>query len=466
MKKFLLTMIFVSLFIVGGKVEALVFEYNNQVHVITERENPCGKADEMEFMGYSPNGDLYFDFDGETKKVTKDNKCLLLTTEDKFLVTQLKRYRYELEVDDNEDLVINRYDNRYEEAYFQTQDTVKDSKKTYYTYDEDNGEMIEFFGTAFNRIDTYYEAGYVTMIDSTEEEKNVVYYSRFGNDAPNGKFVFNKTDDFDKEYLLDYYVVNNDVLEPEKVAELNKEAFDKIINDMSESYIEIVNILDNYFVSIEDENGDQYIYDIEGKLLAKNGLVYPIVEGLYMIFDSENEPGIYDAKGNLIIEVKDYAVILEVYFSDYKGIMLGIKDLDEIEQMELLEHRVYDIIKGENQKFDGKDLSFTISGDYSLFDKILVDGKEVDSKNYTVESGSTIITLKESYLKTLSIGNHTLRVEYNDGGYVETTFETAKVITNPPTYDNLGTSMLIGIVSLLGLLGSAVYFRKTNKVSL
>lgn len=39
----------------------------------------------------------------------------------------------------------------------------------------------------------------------------------------------------------------------------------------------------------------------------------------------------------------------------------------------------------------------------------------VDAKNYTAVSGSTIVTLSADYLKTLSTGNHTLTVLFNDG---------------------------------------------------
>jgi hypothetical protein len=78
----------------------------------------------------------------------------------------------------------------------------------------------------------------------------------------------------------------------------------------------------------------------------------------------------------------------------------------------------YDIIKGEDGKYTqggSEGLSFTANGAYSKFTGILVDNKVVDSKHYTAESGSTVITLKASYLDTLSTGKHTLTVVYTDG---------------------------------------------------
>ena len=40
--------------------------------------------------------------------------------------------------------------------------------------------------------------------------------------------------------------------------------------------------------------------------------------------------------------------------------------------------------------------------------KILIDGKEVPKDKYTVSKGSTVITISNSYLKTLQEGNHTI----------------------------------------------------------
>lgn len=57
-----------------------------------------------------------------------------------------------------------------------------------------------------------------------------------------------------------------------------------------------------------------------------------------------------------------------------------------------------------------------------------VDGTLIDAKNYTAVSGSTVITLKADYLKTLSVGTHKLTVVYTDGG-CSANFEVKKVAT-------------------------------------
>ena len=51
----------------------------------------------------------------------------------------------------------------------------------------------------------------------------------------------------------------------------------------------------------------------------------------------------------------------------------------------------------------------------SKFKEVRVDNVTVDGSNYTLTEGSTIVTFKESYLKTLSEGEHTFKIISNDG---------------------------------------------------
>ncbi|WP_218916878.1 X2-like carbohydrate binding domain-containing protein, partial [Kallipyga massiliensis] len=65
-----------------------------------------------------------------------------------------------------------------------------------------------------------------------------------------------------------------------------------------------------------------------------------------------------------------------------------------------------------------------------------VDGNELAKENYTVTEGSTIITLKESYMNSLAAGKHTLTVAFKEGngfaaGTVEHTFEVKEAQPNP-----------------------------------
>ena len=67
---------------------------------------------------------------------------------------------------------------------------------------------------------------------------------------------------------------------------------------------------------------------------------------------------------------------------------------------------------------------------------VKVDGNELAKENYTVTEGSTIITLKESYLNSLAAGKHTLTVAFKEGngfaaGTVEQTFEVKEAQPAP-----------------------------------
>ncbi|MGN1405163.1 MAG: X2-like carbohydrate binding domain-containing protein, partial [Erysipelotrichaceae bacterium] len=78
----------------------------------------------------------------------------------------------------------------------------------------------------------------------------------------------------------------------------------------------------------------------------------------------------------------------------------------------------YKFLEGENSSWtinSDKALSFRADGDFNSFESVKIDGKVVESANYDVESGSTIVSLKKEYLNTLSVGTHTITIVFNDG---------------------------------------------------
>ena len=116
----------------------------------------------------------------------------------------------------------------------------------------------------------------------------------------------------------------------------------------------------------------------------------------------------------------------------------------------------YDIIKGDGGKWTkggSSGLTFTANGPFSKFVGIEVDGKEVDEKYYDAKAGSTIITLKQSYLKRLSTGEHTITVLYTDGE-TSGTFKILAASSTPATGDNSNIMLWSGVlgVSTLGLV--------------
>lgn len=139
----------------------------------------------------------------------------------------------------------------------------------------------------------------------------------------------------------------------------------------------------------------------------------------------------------------------------------------------VVERIVYEVTDGANQKYtitESDEAKFRINADFSKFidgGKVYVDNELVDSKNYTAESGSTIITLKKAFVDKLSVGEHTLKVVFNDGGEASTMFNVARVeelIDNPSTYDNVFKYIGASIISVIGLVSVGIYSyrRKQN----
>lgn len=88
--------------------------------------------------------------------------------------------------------------------------------------------------------------------------------------------------------------------------------------------------------------------------------------------------------------------------------------------------------KGQTMVVDAaKNLSFRSSAPIDFFQKVLVDDKEVAPENYVLTEGSTIVTLKASFLKTLGVGEHKLSV-VSTTGTAETNFTVAEAAKPAP----------------------------------
>ena len=75
-----------------------------------------------------------------------------------------------------------------------------------------------------------------------------------------------------------------------------------------------------------------------------------------------------------------------------------------------------EIIEGANQSVDqGKAAVFRSSAELRDFIKVLIDGVEISRDKYTLTEGSTIVTLSGEFIKTLSVGKHTLSIVSTNG---------------------------------------------------
>lgn len=109
------------------------------------------------------------------------------------------------------------------------------------------------------------------------------------------------------------------------------------------------------------------------------------------------------------------------YFSDEKA-QNEIKKEDTV-----LEKIAPVIIEGDGASVtadEKKTVSFRSDAAFEDFIRVEVDGKTVDESDYTVKSGSTIVTLKEKYIASLSEGEHVLGIVSESGT------ATAKFVVN------------------------------------
>ena len=124
----------------------------------------------------------------------------------------------------------------------------------------------------------------------------------------------------------------------------------------------------------------------------------------------------------------------------------------------------YDILDGAGsswmQNTDGS-LAIRGSGEISKFREVKVDGVTVDPVNYTVTEGSTIITFKPEYLKSLSAGNHSFELVWTDGT-AATNFTVAEnadqSAKSPKTGEDFSMTLCTALlmVSCAGLAGMFV----------
>ena len=101
------------------------------------------------------------------------------------------------------------------------------------------------------------------------------------------------------------------------------------------------------------------------------------------------------------------------------------------------------------------------SAPLSKFKEVKVDNAVVDSSNYTLTEGSTIVTFKEAYLQSLSVGDHTFKIISTDGIAsgkitIKKTVTAAQMITN--LYNNATkttttvNSVTYNLASSIGLM--------------
>lgn len=164
------------------------------------------------------------------------------------------------------------------------------------------------------------------------------------------------------------------------------------------------------------------------------------------------------------IFTSDFELVFEKHF-DYHT----FKTLYQGTECSVLENNgdffwlnVYKTKSGNNQTYNNKALAITFTRQLMNLTKVKVNDVELSSDKYTAMSRSTIITLKNDYLKTLTKGTYTLKVEYTSEWYASAPFVILE--TNPPTCDKIIGSVLLRCATLIGITSCRVFLGKKEKI--
>lgn len=298
---------------------------------------------------------------------------------------------------------------------------------------------------------------YMTMLIATAsdmEELQPLMMDEFGNIDGHGKF-----EDFIGIMLERAKTIKNEEGTIIKTYSNLNELADEKLNDL----------LDKLLLPAIDKSeelyGEGYKNDFQKQLnnLKKNiSKVREIICSLFFYTDGGYDIG--DSLENTITFIDNAYLFAIPHFDEiYLALSRTSNRYDD----------EYDCIKGDGQTFDlesNSDLKIVFDFDYYLFNekgKIYIDGKEVSRENYDISKGSTVITLKSSYLKTLQEGEHSITSKIDDkeaDAYFKVSLKKED-INNPKTGDNIMLYALMFGLSILGIISLVLYINKNKKIS-
>lgn len=137
---------------------------------------------------------------------------------------------------------------------------------------------------------------------------------------------------------------------------------------------------------------------------------------------------------------------------------------------------IYKIIEGAKSTWNGsttEGLTIRGDGDFAKFAGVRVDGNWIPSAHYEAKSGSTIVTLKPSYLASLAEGEHTVDIMWIDDS-ASTTFNVAannaaiqsELDSVPKTGEGiLGWMPEVLLLAAAGLVTAGAASRKYGKIN-
>lgn len=137
----------------------------------------------------------------------------------------------------------------------------------------------------------------------------------------------------------------------------------------------------------------------------------------------------------------------------------------------------YKIIDGTKSTWNGsttEGLTIRGDGDFAKFAGVRVDGNWIPSAHYEAKSGSTIVTLKPSYLASLAEGEHTVDIMWIDDSASTTFTVAANTAAAQPELDSvpktgegvMGWMPEILLLAAAGLVTFGGILRRRSKIDL
>lgn len=350
------------------------------------------------------------------------------------------------------------------EGFIKSTDISFDDDKLYYTLENTSssgtpGSLIKERPLLSQDPTTYYNEVHLNRTGDKEINENTTYYVHNENLYRSYEIVSNKVKDDlwkyfvltgDGEYLFDF---NLD--EAEGISGVDKRDLyvDSVFTFKEETYVSL-NGSWNKGIKFYNKTG-------ENKDLFGHNDIFLLnhTKDFISVSYIENEKyydELYDKYGNLVLSGEENLLLLNIIQTDNDTLYAVFAKQDQSTLIKKI--TAYKVIEGNMQTFNGNDLIVRFNGDLEKLSKLKVNEIELDPNNYTKTSGSTIITLKKDYLKTLPEGMYTLKAEYEDGGYVSSNFIIS--IANPQTGDEIVISIILGSISLIVLFGAGLYKRK------
>lgn len=452
---------------------ALVKQLGGKSYVLEEKQYSCSIDNDA---SYSTAFDdkIYFtnDNNGNLYILGFDNTCRLATPNERlYYYRNYSTYVYYDWGESNGTKVYRNFDESTISAYVLTQDTTINGSKTYFI--NNSGTLAEVDNPTVENLSNYYESMELYYPETSTIDSNLTYYEKT-NVQYDDVYIYNKVTDF-QGGTAENYLVKYEQVEPIQVltTNLNNYKYYDMVYDDS-SLLDIISLKNTKYL-VFSAAADTKLFKIGGASLdIGNRSIYSdsfkaVDDKLFMYAGytnlTERTAGfeITDGSFNNLFTIPLDA---PQYFVEYGGkignsmlIVISRYGNSTVKSYLLKE---YDLKSTTEPAYTNKDLTIKFTGELNLLNKVTVDNVELEESDYTLTSGSTIVTLKNDYLKTLKSGTYNLKVEYSDGGTASVAFTVPTL--NPETGDQIMKTVSIGVVSLVALVGIVIFLKKKKNI--